>query len=209
MPSSGPADIAWLTNVRDTFGLIQNHIPISDVALVVQDYLATPMPRYSSQCCFRCNAYHRRHISNLCMQCVRVCVICDKLEAANEKDNWCNTCEANPNHKHTINLLTSIHRTQTKSEIYGSWYHSRFYSDILKDVQNQRRREAADPVLQAQKAELDRKKAEFSAIENAKSFCDRFIECRTKLWDAYAEINELRAKYPSAKIAAKPEFPFY
>jgi len=30
-----------------------------------------------------------------------------------------------------------------------------------------------------------------------------------KLWAAYDELNRLRAKYPSAKIAARPECPFY
>lgn len=198
----------WLRDVKASFKLIETHLPISDIALIAQDYLATPMPRDLSNHCFRCRSPHRRKTSNLCTSCSKVCLICNKLTCSENK-LWCTGCFYSSECAGTLNILKTYYTQDPKSHVYGSWYGVRFYSEIVQSTKDAIRREDANPILKAYKEERDREIAKFHAIEAAKSMCDKYIECRQKLWEAYDEINRLRAKYPSAKIAARPEFPFY
>ena len=180
---------------------LAKHIPVVDVALIIADYAISISPFMCNAfgICDHCNRKHRRTSSNLCMDCRNLCFMC-KRTTCSEKVFICFYCLGT---RKDYEVRPYMMMSGSKCQMYRSLFNVRFPSDVhVRVVAEQKRNEAA-------RAEAKKLEAEFNAREAAKSMCDRYIECRAKLWKLQELVNEAKRTHTTINLPAQPVFPYY
>ena len=180
---------------------LMKHIPIIEVALIIADYAVAVSPFMCNPfgTCDHCNRKHRRQVSNLCSTCKDLCFLC-KRPTCNEKVFICLLCISQ---RKDYEVQQYMAMSGSKCQMYRQLFNVRFPSDVHKYVvAEQKRNEAA-------RAEKKKLEDEFNAREAAKSMCDRYIECRAKLWKLQELINTYKQSHHAPDLPAQPVFPLY
>ena len=191
---------SWLADIDKIADAIAVHIPNKDISLIIEDYLATPIPGTSRyRICHHCNAKHHRTVENICMDCRDICLVCKKHATFGEKQPLCLGCI----HKypHTMNAATSNSHNKSKSQLYYEWNCcKRFPSQMHHQWIGIKKQEDARIV------EKKRLEDEFLNRENAKPPAQQIAELRAKLYEANKHANLYRF---CTNGKAAPEFPYF
>ena len=117
---------------------IRVHIPMVELSLIIEDYIATPVPTLpTSKKCFHCHSKHHRTTSNLCMQCKVVCLGCKRLNTISEKHPLCAPCFI-----YSPQTMDAANREgRSKSQVYYEWYCVEMYIIALWKIQNVEKRQ--------------------------------------------------------------------
>jgi hypothetical protein len=178
-----------------------------DVSLIIVDYAyETPLEFYKHGTCLRCHRKHKRKAMNLCMDCESMCLACDTKNMCHTRSHL--ICIGCVYRKHP---LREFLRTTDKPKdlLYVEWYLPKFPGKLHLDHQNDVKREAANPVIQARKKAEQEKFDAFYDVEYKKHPLQLAREIREKLWEANKIINELAWKHPRLGIQRRPEPPYY
>jgi len=179
----------------DKAELVRKHIPVVDVSLIVEDYMAQPSDAYEPKICIVCSGRNTRISSIICKNCMRVCLHCKEMTCSSDRKNFCKAC---------MHLYPNMEYDNTmKGVLYREWHHSIYPSDV--------HHEHLAHVKQAvaKRAEEKKKEDEFLAKEAEKSLLALVIELRNKLWDANRDINKYKETHYAPDLAERPKFPYY
>ena len=123
-----------------------------------------------------------------------------KRPTCNEKVFVCISCIAR---RKDYEVRPYMAMSGSKCQMYRSLFNVRFPGDVhIRVVAEQKRNEAA-------RAETKKLENEFHAREAAKSMCDRYIECRAKLWKLQELVNTYKQSHHAPDLPAQLVFPFY
>ena len=190
----------WGRNVDAIAAEIERVIPVTEIQLIISDYIATPIRQpWTVKKCYACGNKHTRSVEWLCMNCRGICLGCKKLAAINEKTPLCFHC--NREKPHIARAAASSNKT--KSELYHEWHCVRtFPSEVHHRYMDTIKRIEAARVKKLQEEFL------FLAREDAKPKDQQIAELRAKLYAANKQMNIFKYSL-GLNIKAVPEFPYF
>lgn len=201
MHAPTPQQLKFFDDMDATAALIRLYVPIIDVSLIIEDYLAEPLPGWdAAKDCVACRRHNSRRVSFLCKNCATICLQCKCNTCSSDKKLFCSSCKE---------TKVPSHWPLRKDYMYAHMYRAIYPSDVHRDSVARLKREAADPVLQARKEEENKKIEEFLSRECSKDPAVQIRELRQKLWDANTAINSYKANHYAPELEPRPKFPYY